>query len=200
MRYPIAFLLAMLFALPALAQPAAVVENVKAPAWLERDGARSPLTVGAELKKGDSIRTDLGARVLLKLAEGSAVRLGENAALRIDDLQPQKEGFFKAALRVLQGAFRFTTDALSKSKKRDVSITVGTVTAGIRGTDLWGKSDGGRETVCLIEGKISVRAAGEKSVALDKPRQFYRRDKGRALPVGFVTPEQLAEWAKETEI
>jgi cell division septation protein DedD len=77
---------------------------------------------------------------------------------------------------------------------------VATVTAGIRGTDLWGRSRNEREIVCLIEGRIEVGAEGEQPVVMDQPRQFYVRDKGKTQPVGLVEPQQLNEWAKETEI
>jgi len=102
---------------------------------------------------------------------------------------------------VLEGAFRFTTDVLAKERRRDVSIRVATVTAGIRGTDLWGKSDRtDRQIVCLIEGKIEVGAEGEAPVTMDQARQFYQREKGQTKPVGFVEPTQLAQWAQQTEI
>jgi sporulation related protein len=101
---------------------------------------------------------------------------------------------------VLEGAFRFTTDLLAKERRREVSIRVATVTAGIRGTDLWGKSTGERQVVCLIEGKIEVGAEGEAPVTMDQARQFYQRDKGQTQPVGLVDPVQLAQWARETEI
>ena len=191
-------------ALPAMAAPAAVVEGVQMPAWLERAVSggtrRIPLSPGLELRGGDEVRTGAGSRVYIKLAEGSLVKLGENASLRILDLAPERGGFFKAALQVLEGAFRFTTDLLAKERRRDVSIRVATVTAGIRGTDLWGKSMRDREIVCLIEGKIEVGAEGEAPVTMDQPRQFYQRDKGRTQPVGFVDPVQLGQWARETEI
>jgi cell division septation protein DedD len=54
--------------------------------------------------------------------------------------------------------------------------------------------------VCLIEGAVKVGAEGEQAVTLDKPRQFYRRDMGKTQPVGFVGANQIAEWAKQTEI
>ena len=185
---------------PALAQAAAVVESVQMPAWVEREGRRAPLAVGMELKGGDAVNTGAGSRALVKLSEGSSVKLGENAGLQITQINPQREGIFQAALRVVQGAFRFTTDALAKNRRRDVSIAVATVTAGIRGTDLWGKSAPDRQIVCLIEGKIEVGAEGEKPVVMDQARQFYRREKGQTQPVGFVASEQLVEWAKETDI
>jgi len=196
--------LAALGAAQAQAAPAAVVEGVQMPAWLERAVTggmrRIPLAPGMALRGGDEVKTGAGSRLYIKLAEGSLVKLGENASLKLIDLQPERGGFFRAALNVLEGAFRFTTDALARERRREVSIRVATVTAGIRGTDLWGKSSGERQIVCLIEGKIEVGAEGEAPVTMDQERQFYQRDKGQTKPVGFVEPTQLAKWAQETEI
>lgn len=187
------------------AAPGAVVEGVQMPAWVERaviGGIRRiPLAPGMELRSGDEVKTGAGSRLYIKLAEGSLVKLGENASLRLIDLQPDRGGFVKAALNVLEGAFRFTTDALVKGRRREVSIRVATVTAGIRGTDLWGKSDSAdRQIICLIEGQIEVGAEGEAPVTMDQERQFYQRDQGQTKPLGFVEPTQLAQWAQQTEI
>jgi hypothetical protein len=190
---------ALIASAQAFAQPAAVVEGVQMPAWVERSGRSSPVAPGMALQAGDQVRTGAGSRLLVKLSEGSLVKLGENGTLRIAELTPTQE-VFRAALRVLEGAFRFTTDAAAKQRRRDVNITVATVTAGIRGTDLWGRSRDERQVVCLIEGAIEVGAEGEKPVLMDQPRQFYRRTRGQTEPVGFVEPQQLNEWAKETEI
>ena len=182
--------------------PAAVVEGVQMPAWVERgDGRKVPLAPGMELKAGEQVRTGPNSRLLLKMAEGSLVKLGENGLLRMDELKPDEGGVFKAALRVVEGAFRFTTDVLMKNRRRAVNITVATVTAGIRGTDLWGKSDAAdRQIVCLIEGAIEVGAPGETPVLMDQPRQFYQRNQGKTAPIGFVDEKQLRQWALETEI
>jgi hypothetical protein len=182
------------------AQSAAVVEGVQMPAWLERGGERKPLAIGMELKSGDAVKTGAGSRALVKLSEGSTVKLGENGSLLIAEINPDSGGFFKAAMRIAEGAFRFTTDALAKTRRREVSIRIATVTAGIRGTDLWGKSAGDRQTVCLIEGAIEVGADGEKPALMDQARQFYRRENGQTQPIGFVEAAQLVEWAKETDI
>ena len=183
----------------ALAQPAAVVEGVQMPAWVERSGRSAPIAPGMALQAGDQVKTGAGSRLLVKLSEGSLVKLGENGTLRIAEMSPSKD-LFAATLRVLEGAFRFTTDVAAKQRRREVNIAVATVTAGIRGTDLWGRSRDERQIVCLIEGNIQVGAEGELPVTMDQPRQFYVRDKGRTQPVGFVEPQQLNEWAKETEI
>src|SRR5262245_15552367 len=70
-------------AVAAHAAPNAEVEAVQMPAWIERDGQRSPLEVGALLRNDDQIETGAAARVLLRLSDGSTVRLGENARFRL---------------------------------------------------------------------------------------------------------------------
>jgi len=186
------------------AQSAAVVEGVQMPAWIERSEAgaparRIPAAPGMALRPGDQLRTGPGSRLLVRLSEGSSVKMGENGSLRFADLQPAKD-LFKATIGVLEGAFRFTTDALAKHRRRDINVNVAQVTAGIRGTDLWGKSLPKREIVCLIEGKIEVGAPNETPVTMDQPRQFYNRLDGKTQPVAFVDEAQLAIWSAETEI
>lgn len=193
------FAAVLLLAAQAHAQPAAVVEGVQMPAWLERGGQRQPILPGMVLQPGDVIHTGAGSRLLVRLSERSLVKLGENGQLRFAELSPTRE-LFRAALGVLHGAFRFTTDLAVKNRRREVRITVASVTAGIRGTDLWGRSRDNTEIVCLIEGAIEVGAQGEAPVVMDQPRQFYRRVAGQTQPVGFVEPAQLTEWAQQTEI
>jgi hypothetical protein len=185
--------------LSAQAQSAATVDGVQMPAWLERDGKRAPLAPGMELRAGDRILSGSGARVAVKLAEGSVVKLGENGRLVFSEMQPAK-GVFKATLQVLEGAFRFTTELVGKGKKREVSVRASQVTIGIRGTDFWGRVRDDRQIVCLFEGAIDVGADGEPIVRLDKPLQFYQRDKGKTQPVGMVEQKQLAQWGRETDI
>ena len=191
--------LALLISLPAWGQIAGTVEGVQMPAWVQRGGGRLPVLPGMELRAGDQVATGAGARLLIKLAEGSLVKLGENAQMSFSQVAPSPD-LFKAALNVLQGAFRFTTDVVSRARtRREVSIRVAQVTAGIRGTDLWGRSRPGNEIVCLIEGEIEVGADGEQAVAMNTPLQFYRRLEGKTQAVGTVETAQLAQWAAETE-
>jgi hypothetical protein len=179
------------------AQPA-IVEAVQYPAWLERGGISVPLMPGTTLQAQDRLRTGGNARLQLKLPEGSAVKLGENAQFVFE--KSEERGIFRATLSVLAGAFRFTTDALRKSQKRDIAIKVKNVTAGIRGTDLWGKSTGERDLVCLLEGKISVGAEGHPTVTLDQRLDFYVKPREGEPMVAKVDEKQIAEWSQETEI
>lgn len=178
------------------------VEAVQSPAWIERGEQRLPLLPGQSLKNRDRIVTGPEARVLLRLSEGSAVKLGENASLRMDALGVRDGGVFTAALDVARGAFRFTTGVFNRlQNKRAVNVRVATVTAGIRGTDLWGKSDDERDLVCLIEGAITVMHPAAEPVQMSEPLSFYAAPRDSApLPVTAVDKAQLVRWAAETEL
>ena len=182
-----------------------VVEGVQMPAWVERtSGARDALMLGTTLTNKDRVITGPGARALLRLADGSLIKLGENGMLALDDLGQQKiklKDVVTASLDVLSGAFRFTTQALSKFRgERDVKVRIVTITVGIRGTDLWGKADGAKDIACLIEGKVDV-TRGDQAFTMDQPMSFYVAPKDKpADPVGPVSREQLAKWSQETEI
>ncbi len=201
------FALLMLLAGVAAAaeSPVIVAEGVQMPAWVEHaSGARDPLMIGARLVNSDRIYTGPGSRVLLKLADGSLVKLGENGILALDDLGKKKiqmKDVVTASLDVVKGAFRFTTQALNKFRgERDVKVRIATITAGIRGTDLWGKADDTRDIVCLIEGSVTVVRA-EEAFTLSEPMSFYIAPKGqKGQPVGKVSQKQFDEWAMETEI
>ncbi|WP_374347670.1 FecR domain-containing protein [Chitinimonas sp.] len=191
--------------LSSLVQAAATtVAAVNMPAWLERDGQMRPLAPGATLQSSDIIHTGAGARVLLTLPEGSQVKLGEDALFRLDSLNGSdgRKTPFTAALNVLKGAFRFTTGLISKPRQREIDVHIATVTAGIRGTDLWGKADNEKDLVCLLEGNISVQRDGEAGfTTLDQPYDFYVAPKGKpSLPVAKVDPAKVRDdWAPQTE-
>ena len=183
----------------ALAAPNAVVDTVQYPAWLERGGIAVPLKPGVELQSGDKLRSGANARVQVKLAEGSRVKLGENAQFTIERVEGGSS--LRASLAVASGAFRFTTDPSARDGRRDVQIQVRNVSAGIRGTDLWGKSTEERDIVCLIEGRITVGAPAQPTLALSQPLELYQKPRDEApLPVAKVDPKQMALWTAETEI
>ena len=206
-----AFLTALLMLAATSAWPAAkpniVVEGVQAPAWVEHaSGARDALAIGMALTNKDRVLTGPGARALLRLADGSLIKLGENGILALDDLAQTKiklKEIVTASLDVVSGAFRFTTQALSKFKfrgERDVKVRIVTITVGIRGTDLWGKAEKTRDIACLIEGKVDV-TRGQQAFTMDQPMSFYIAPKDKpAEPVGPVSKEQLDKWSLETDI
>ena len=226
MKKTVAALLLLLTA-SVYAAPDIVVQGVQMPAWLQRGNVTRPLSVGMALRDGDRLVTGANARILLSSADGSAIKLGENAGLTISRLaqKRRKSGLFTALLDVAKGAFRFTTGIAAKLRPRDVTVRIANATVGIRGTDVWGKvggkmsitamekamgkslSDSDKQAkmdfdvVCLIEGRISVAHGSEPAFVMDQPQTFYVMRKDAApYPVAALATEQLAKWAAETEI
>jgi hypothetical protein len=187
-----------------LAAQTLVVEGVLSPAWVERAGKREPLANGMALAAGDKVHTGPGSRALLRMAEGSAVKLGENATLAVDELLQKKDGgksLVNASFDVVRGAFRFTTGVFSKAPaERDVKVKISTVTAGIRGTDVWGRSTAQEDIVCLIDGRIAVEHGG-RQFAMAEPLLFFIAPRNQPpRPVATVDRKQVDQWAAETEI
>jgi len=191
--------LALLLSTPVFAAAAATVEAVQSPAWRDRNGVTVPLAAGMELQSGDVLRTGQGARVYLMLAEGSRVKLGEAARFTFHTRSLQPQRFFRGALDVLAGAFRFTTGQLAKARPRDVAIRVGTATIGIRGTDLWGRTDGDGDMVALLEGRIEITRAGQ-TTELTQPLTYFDAPRGQAAEVRALDPAVFSRLARQTEI
>ncbi|MBI3526074.1 MAG: FecR domain-containing protein [Betaproteobacteria bacterium] len=177
------------------------IEAVQMPAWLVREGRAQPLAAGMDVRNGDHIRTGAAARVYLKLAEGSTVKLGEQADLVFYSRSLKPASSFKAAIDVRRGAFRFTTGAQQRMRgQREVKVTIraGATTAAPvagGGADLWGKTDAGRDLILLIEGKIEIRH-DDKTLELTEPLTYFVASQ----PVMPADPQQFKSWMRETEI
>ncbi|HEY9104854.1 FecR domain-containing protein [Chitinimonas sp.] len=205
MRMPLLAGLSLLLLSAAVAAAPATVSAVNMPAWLERASQARPLLPGQVLQSGDLLRTGQGGRVLLSLPEGSQIKLGEAAVFRVDKLNAEdgRRSPFTTAVDVLKGAFRFTTALVAKARQREIDVRVATITAGIRGTDLWGKADEERDLVCLLEGRIAVSHEGDGGFQeMNEPLSFFVAPKGKpALPLAKVEAEKVdKEWAPQTEL
>jgi hypothetical protein len=185
----------------AVAVPVATVELVTPPVQRELAGQRVPLAAGETLVPGTRLTTGVGSRVLLRLGEGSEIKLGESTTFALAAAVPAAAGDapFRAALEILTGAFRFTTTALGQGFRRDIRASVGTTTIGIRGTDVWGRASPTRDFVVLIEGDIELTRAGD-TVRLREPQTAFSAEAGATpAPLRRVEGAELAAYAAETE-
>lgn len=185
------------------ASPGALVYALQMPAWLLRDEIKKPLKPNMELKSGDSIISGSRARVEIHLDDGSLFKIGENAEIIFNNLQAAEEtdGFFEGDIRIKKGAFRFTTPPSAFSKKRNISIQIGKISAQIEGTDIWGRSLDDADDLVLIEGSIGVQRIGEPEFEMKQSLSWYRvatNQPGQLTPT--IEQTKLATWAAETEL
>jgi hypothetical protein len=186
-------------ATPARAQSSAVatIELLRAPAWLETSGVRVPLAAGAIVSPLQTVVTGEGARVVIKLPEGSVIALGANSRMTVESLAYEKstaDSVFGAAFRLAVGTFRYVTALTEKlnGKNRRVNFKTATATIGIRGTRFWGQANAQHEMVCLFDGAIDIERANEPLAVLDAPNAFWIAPAGQAAqPISIATPEQL---------
>ena len=189
-----------------VAQAAVSVDSLNYPAWVERGAGSSPLAPGTLLAEGDTIRTGASGRVWLAIDDGSVVKIGSNARFAIDRARFEGAGdssVFDAAFDVLVGAFRFTSSFFTakRAAAHRVDIRVGAITAGIRGTDIWGRAAADEDFVALLEGSIEVGAAGETPVLMQQPLSLYAKKRGQpASGVGSVDAATVQQLAPETEL
>lgn len=182
------------------------VDSVNFPVWVERGERRMPVAPGDRLLAGDVIQTGKRGRVWLSVEEGSVIKLGQDTRFAIERTgfrEDDNETLYDAAFNVLKGAFRFTSgffNALRPAKHR-VDFQVGAVTAGVRGTDIWGRSADDEDFVALLEGRIEVSSAGDPPTSMDTPLTLYRKASGQAAdPVAPVDVAVVASLAPETEL
>ena len=203
-RFTLFIFALLLHPLTAQGAGSVVVDSLLMPAWVERGNSRIALMPGMQLKTNDQVHTGKNGKILLKLEEGSDVKLGENVELAIESVEPaaaSADSIFSSTLNVLRGAFRFTTTFMGQDLRRNINIRVGAVTAGVRGTDLWGKSTDDRNFVVLLEGEIDLMREGDAVVRMDNPMTIYQAPVGQpSKPVEPVDQNALALWAQETEL
>jgi len=181
-------------------RPLATVESVQMSASVERGRATLPLAPGMELKSGDRVNTGAKSRLIVKLADGSTVKLGEQGSIFFDRMGMRDGKVFEAAIFAAEGAFRLAADKFVKSiVDRELSVAVNAVNVGVHGADLWGKSTSDSQIVCLIQGNIDVTPPGEKAFTMDQPLSFYALEGTTSRAVETVLPNRFTEWAMETE-
>jgi hypothetical protein len=131
------------------------------------------------------------------MPDASTVKLGEQVKFEIRELGPARaDQPFRGFLRLLSGAFRYTTDPEGKAESRQLEVQLGTATIGIRGTDVWGKSGPKQDLVCLIEGRIEISRDGETPVPMRAPLSVYtatpRKPADSLSAVDMATVQTLA--------
>ena len=112
--------------------------------------------------------TGTDARLVVELDDGTALTLGENAELRIDEFVFRKPGVSDRLKLFAGGAFRFATGRLVKTADSVIEISTRVPALGVRGTDFWAGPLDGNYSVLLFDGALEVSNNAD-AVILDEP-------------------------------
>ena len=145
---------------PAGAQPAAVgtVTDLVGEATVTRHGASAAqaMGVGTELFEGDRIRTETGARLQLRLQDGSVLTCGEATDLTLDwVLYAPDQDTRSILLRVPLGIVRAVTELLVPHSTYEMYTNTAVIS--VRGSEWIAEAQPDATAIVSLEGEIAVR-------------------------------------------
>jgi hypothetical protein len=201
-------LLVALAPLPAwakLGDAAGVTGAVQGEARLEspaRQTTVDQLASGEDVVMGDAVSTRTKSRLQIMLLDQTAITMGENASLVIDEFVYDPENADSAmSASVTQGAFRLVTGGVARNNPEGTKVKLPSAVLTIRGTTTEGNCD---STGCIVV----LSGTGDQNSAGKKPSQILiESDKGSKVlkrtgffvlisPDGTISePERLDEEA-----
>ena len=139
-RSPVALLLAVLAATPALAQspaPAGRVKLVSGQAFVVHEGQRIPAAVGTPVFEQDSLATGADGRVGLTLRDDTRLSIGPQTTIEISRfVYAQSDSQFSFVLKVVRGVVAYVSGRIAKLSPDAVRLETPSAIVGVRGTRL----------------------------------------------------------------
>ena len=148
----LAVLLLWLFAGVAQAGPlAGSVVGIAGQATVDRSGQRYGLRLGDPVYVDDAFQIPAGAKLKLRMNDGSVLSLAPGTSLRIDAYALDTSG---RRLSVGQGLVRAATAPAGGPSNFEIDTAVGT--SGARSTDWFVEAASGSEQVAVLSGSVSL--------------------------------------------
>ena len=194
-------------ALADIGDPAGVAGAVQGSVALQspaRNTSIDQVASGEDIVMGDAVNTRAQSRLQIMLLDQTAITMGENASLTIDEFvyDPAGQGASPGAslaASVKEGAFRLVTGGVARANPEGTKVTLPNAVLTIRGTTTQGNCDA---SGCIV----ALAGTGDENSAGKKPSQILiQSEKGtkilkRAgfyvmiLPDGTITdPEPLED-------
>jgi hypothetical protein len=152
------FLVAALVGGPAHAAVAVVTEATGTVEVQVGVGPGLAVAAGTLLDPGATITTGDRSTAVIRFEDGQVVALAERSNFRIVSYQfrakePERGSTF---VSLIEGGLRFVTGLIGRRNPSGIRLQAGTVTVGIRGTDLSSVVQAGDAVTTVHEGQISI--------------------------------------------
>lgn len=194
-------------ALADIGDPAGVTGAVQGSVALQspaRNTSIDEVASGEDVVMGDAVNTRAQSRLQIMLLDQTAITMGENASLVIDEFVYDPDGDAASlAASVGQGAFRLVTGGVARTNPDGTKVRLPNAVLTIRGTTTQGNCDAGGCIVALA-GTGDRNSAGKKPsqvlIETEKDSEILKRAGFYVLilPDGTITdPEPLDDEAAE---
>jgi hypothetical protein len=153
------------------------------------DGQQRPLARGAELDKGDTIRTGDNGRAQIRFADGAYVSLQPNTEFAIKDysFDGKADGTERGFFALAKGAMRTVTGLIGRVNKNRYQLSTPTATIGIRGTG--GLIAIGPDGSTLVTGTSGIWTISNPAGTIDVPAGTV----GKAPATPNQPPQQTSD-------
>jgi hypothetical protein len=164
----------------AAAQSVGAVLAMGGQCFVEAGGQRTPLKIGDPVHVGDSVDVPEGAKLKLRMADGSVIAAASGSHLTIDRYALGGEEKRDAKLDLASGLLRAVVAAVGDPQKFEVSTATGV--AAVRSTDWFIEAKPGSAQVGVLAGEVEFSSiASGKSV--DIPARWGSRIEAGRDPV-----------------
>ena len=155
-------------ALAEIGDPAGVAGAVQGSVALQspaRNATIDQVASGEDIVMGDAVNTGAQSRLQIMLLDQTAITMGENAALVIDEFVYDPDGAGASlAASVKEGAFRLVTGGVARANPDGTKVTLPNAVLTIRGTTTQGNCDA---SGCIV----ALSGTGDQNSAGKKPSQ-----------------------------
>lgn len=150
-------------------------------------GAYSPAVTGAQVRAGDSVKTDTKGRASIQLPDGTLTRLASATEITLDSAHFTKSGTLHDA-KLIQGVGRTLTSVRHLVAGATFQVAGQSAVASVRGTkfEVFIKADG-TMIVKLFDGELDFD--GKNHVHLISGQQATADPQGNIGPAGPIQPD-----------
>jgi hypothetical protein len=129
-------------------------------AQVRRNGAAAPLQAGGALQAGDEVQTGKDGYVVIRLADGSVLRLQADSRLVVESSEKLRDtDAVRSIFRLMTGRIESLVSKFRGSGNR-FEITTQQAVTGVRGTDFRVAVEGEATASEVLEGKVDFAGSG----------------------------------------
>ena len=154
------WLLASVTAFAAPPDDAGIVLAQSGQSFVTSAGQRSPLNVGTTIRVGDLVEVADGAKLRLRMTDGSIVTAASGTRMTITAYKVSGTQSRDAQFSLISGLLRAVVSAMSQPSQFEVQTATGV--AAVRSTDWFIRADADSTQVGVLEGVVSLTSSSTR--------------------------------------